>query len=171
MTDFDKHCLNLAIAEARKTFEAGNYPVGAVLALDNKVLGAASDTGKTSKSYINHAEAALFRDYASDLLDNGIPRGKITIYSTLEPCLMCLGTAVMCKTSRIVYIQIDPHGGACGISRSGLGNRYQHTWPEIIQSPYSDEPKMMIIKFLEDQISRNIKVDWSKDFLEQIKKT
>lgn len=169
MTDFDKHCLDLAIAEARKTFEAGNYPVGAVLALDNKILGVASDTGKTSKSYINHAEAVLFRDHASELLENGVPRGKITIYSTLEPCLMCLGTAVMCKTDRIIYIQTDPHGGSCGIARTSLGNRYQHTWPEIIQSVYSDEPKIMIIKFLEDQISRNIKVDWSKSFLKQIK--
>lgn len=171
MNGFDKHCLDLAIAESRKTFEAGNYPVGAVLAIDDKILGVASDTGKVSKSYINHAEATLFRDHASSLLDNGIPRGKITIYSTLEPCLMCLGTAVMCKADRIIYIQADPHGGACGINRRGLGNRYQHTWPEIIKSTYSDEPKALIIKFLEDQISQNIKVEWSKDLLEQIKKT
>lgn len=169
MTDFDKHCLDLAIAEAKKTFAAGNYPVGAVLALDDKILGVASDIGKASKSYINHGEATLFRDHASQLLDNGIPRGEITIYSTLEPCLMCLGTAVMCKTNRIIYIQTDPHGGACGLSREGLGNRYQHTWPEIIQNNYSSEPKELMIKFLEEQIRQGIKVEWSKSFLEQLK--
>lgn len=168
MTDFDKHCLDLAIAEARKTFEAGNYPVGAALALDNKVLGVASDTGKASKSYINHAEATLFRNNASHLLDNGIPRGTITIYSTLEPCLMCLGTAIMSKTSKIIYIQTDPHGGACGISKTGLGSRYQHTWPEIIQSDYSSEPKELMVEFLEKQIRQGVKVEWSKNFLEQL---
>jgi len=168
MSDFDKECLDLAIKTARETFEAGNYPVGAVLALDNKILGAASDTGKATKNYINHAEAQLFRDNAHLLLDNGVPLGAITIYSTLEPCLMCLGTAVMCKTSRIIYIQTDPHGGACGISRKYLGNRYQQTWPEIIKTEYSNEPKDMIIQYLQDQIERGIRVEWSKKFLEQI---
>lgn len=168
MDGFDKECLDLAIRTARETFEAGNYPVGAVLALDGKILGASSDTGKASKSYINHAEAQLFRDNAHLLLDNGVPRGAITIYSTLEPCLMCLGTAVMCKTKRIIYIQSDPHGGACGISREHLGGRYQQTWPEITKVDYSGEPKELITQYLQEQIKQGIRVEWSEKFLEQI---
>lgn len=168
MSEFDKHCLDLAINEARKTFKAGNYPVGAVLALDDQILGVASDTGKASNSYINHAEATLFRDNAHLLLDDGVPRGVITIYSTLEPCLMCLGTAVMCKTNRIVYIQTDPHGGACRMHKAGLGDRYQITWPEIIQANYSDEPKKLVVEFLNEQIRQGIRVEWSKKFLAKI---
>src|ERR1035437_1936511 len=125
MNTFDKKCLELALAEARSALSHGNLPVGAVLALDNKIINVGSNTGTTSSSYINHAETRLLHDNVEALLDSHSTRCATTLYSTLEPCLMCLGTAIMCKIDRIVYIQQDPYGGACGIDRSCLGDRYQ----------------------------------------------
>jgi hypothetical protein len=72
------------------------------------------------------------------------------------------------QNRRIVYIQTDPHGGACGVKRDGLGNRYQSTWPEIIHSSYSSEPKKLIVQFLKEQITKGVRVEWSQKFLAQI---
>jgi tRNA(Arg) A34 adenosine deaminase TadA len=92
----------------------------------------------------------------------------ITLYSTLEPCLMCLGVAVMNKVNRVIYIQTDPHAGACGIDRKSLGVRYQEVWPEIMHVSFSQEPKDLIVRRLKQQIENGVRVEWSEKFLKLI---
>ncbi len=163
--DDDKKFLNLAIEEAEKSFNLSNYPVGAVLVFDNEVTGTSGNFGETSKNYVNHAETMLLIKNGEALLQASKDGKTITLYTTLEPCLMCLGVAVMNKVNRIVYAQKDPHAGACGIDRKTLGLRYQEVWPEIEQKPYSQKPKELIIKFLKKQIRDGVRVEWSKNFL------
>jgi tRNA(Arg) A34 adenosine deaminase TadA len=166
----NRKCLDLAIQEAEKSFEMGNYPVGAVLSFDSKIIASSGNLGETTKNYINHAEAKIMIENATALLQGSKNGGMITLYSTLEPCLMCLGIAVMNKVNRIIYIQKDPHSGACNIDRKSLGARYQEVWPKIIKVSYSNKPKELIIKFLQKQIENGIKVDWSKKFLRLLKR-
>lgn len=71
----------------------------------------------------------------------------------------------MNKVDRIIYIQKDPHAGACGIEIKSLGERYQKVWPKIINYNYSNKPKEMIVIFLKKQIKDGTKVDWSKNLL------
>jgi tRNA(adenine34) deaminase len=171
LNDFDKACLDLAIAEAKHSFAEGNYPVGAILAIGNDIAGRGNNTGETSKNYSNHAETSLVISNGETLLRSVAAGNAITLYSTLEPCLMCLGVATMNKVSRIIYIQTDPHAGACSIDKTSLGIRYQEVWPEIIHATYSPEPKEMIIKFLKRQIENGVRVEWSQKFLRLIEST
>lgn len=165
LSDFDKVCLDLAIAEARRSFEEGNYPVGAILAIGDEIAGKGNNTGETSKNYINHAETSLIINNGEALLRNANEGNIITLYSTLEPCLMCLGVATMNKVNRIIYTQADPHAGACGIDKASLGVRYQEVWPEIVYAHYSSVPKDLIVTFLNRQIENGIRVEWSQKFL------
>ena len=170
LNKFDKTCLDLAIAEARSSFEAGNYPVGAILTVDGEVVGHGNNTGETSKNYSNHAETSLVMQNGEMLLRSATEGKVITLYSTLEPCLMCLGVATMNKVHRIVYIQTDPHAGACGLDPATMGVRYQEVWPEIIHAAtYSLKPKAMIIEFLEAQIASGKRVEWSRNFIKLIR--
>jgi len=168
LNTFDKACLDLAIAEAQRSFAEGNYPVGAILAIGDEVAGKGNNTGETSKNYSNHAETSLIINNGEALLRNASEGKTITLYSTLEPCLMCLGVATMNKVNRIIYVQTDPHAGACGIDRKSLGVRYQEVWPEIIHTNYSSEPKELIVTFLNTQIKNGIRVEWSQNFLKLI---
>jgi tRNA(adenine34) deaminase len=168
LDSFDKACLNLAIAEAKKSLTEGNYPVGAILAIGGEIVGRGNNTGETSGNYSNHAETSLIIGNGEALLKNAAAGKTITLYGTLEPCLMCLGVATMNKVNRIVYVQTDPHAGACSIDRGSLGVRYQEVWPEIIHAPYSKEPKELIISFLKLQIDRGVRVEWSQNFLKLI---
>lgn len=166
LDDFDKKCIELALSGARESFARGDYPVGSVLAVDGVVLGQGSNEGESSKNYSNHAETSLIIRNGDKLLASAKDGGVITLYSTLEPCLMCLGVATMNKVSRIIYIQKDPHAGACSIDRSSIGVRYQETWPDIIYVDYSSESKNMIVEFVERQIKNGVRVEWGQRFLQ-----
>lgn len=164
LSDFDKMCLDTAIMEAERSFADGNYPVGAVLAVGDHITRG-NNTGETTQNYSNHAETSLVMTNGKALLRAATQGITVTLYSTLEPCLMCLGAAVMNKVSRIMYVQADPHAGACSISRDSLGLRYQETWPEIVHIPYSSKPKALIVSFLRGQIAKGVRVEWSQRFL------
>ena len=167
-TDF----MDQAVSTAEESLAHGNYPVGAVLVIDGEVISVKGNTGESSKSYINHAETSLIIDHAESMLVAASIGKSIDLYSTLEPCLMCLGVAVMNKVSSITYAQKDPHAGACGIDVTSLGIRYSEVWPKITQQAESaDRAKQLILQFLQDQIATGSRLDWSKRMIELFNKS
>lgn len=161
MNEFDNKCIEMALSEARKSLEADNYPVGTALRFDNEIIGSSGNYGETTKNYVNHAETKLIIENADKMLKAFKEKRKITLYSTLEPCLMCLGMAVMNKVDRIVYLQKDPHAGACGIDVSNLGIRYKN-WPTIEIIQYSSESKNLLIAFFNSNIVKGNHVEWNQ---------
>lgn len=139
--------------------------MGAVLVIDDQVAALGRNSAESSKSYVNHAETSLIIENGEKLLETWKNNRTATLYSTLEPCLMCLGVAVMNKVGRIVYIEKDPLAGACGIDKKSLGERYHRVWPIIEQIRVSEKSKQMIVEFLRRQIGLGVRVEWSKDFL------
>ena len=116
ITQFDKQCLKSAISIARETLKLGNYPVGAVLAINDKTLGVAGNEINKQKSFVNHAENSLIIKYGKELAEVRKDDTKIvTQYSTLEPCIQCLGASVTNHIDRILFIEPDPNGGACNL--------------------------------------------------------
>ena len=159
-----KNYFDLAIAEAQKSFDLGCYPVGAVLVIDNGVVYSGGNSTVLSNSLVSHAENNLIIEHGSEIFEASKKRCKIKLYSTLEPCLMCLGSAVKNKITDIYYIQQDPHGGACNIDIETIGVRYKEIWPTIKQISYSDVPQQLLIKYLENDGS-----EWSKNLLSLIR--
>lgn len=101
--------MKLAIKQAHKSFEKDLFPVGAILVVDDQaVLEASKDN---SHSYhTDHAEIMLLRDFFKG---KKIKRGQhnIELFTTLEPCLMCIGTILHLPINRLVYSATDPYGG------------------------------------------------------------
>jgi creatinine deaminase len=91
--------LQLAIDEARKGLAEGGIPIGSVLVIDGSVVGRGHNRRVQRGSAILHAEM--------DCLENA---GRLTpadyrrsvLYSTLSPCDMCSGTALLYRVPRIV---------------------------------------------------------------------
>ena len=91
--------LQAAIEEARKGLAAGGIPIGSVLVCDGKIIGRGHNQRVQKGSVIHHAEM--------NCLENaGRQRASIyqqcTLYSTLSPCPMCSGAALLYKIPRIV---------------------------------------------------------------------
>jgi len=91
--------LEVAIEEAIKGFEEGGIPIGSVLVIDNKIVGRGHNQRIQNGSAILHAEMDCLEN-AGRLTANDYK--KATLYSTLSPCDMCSGTALLYKIPKIV---------------------------------------------------------------------
>ncbi len=91
--------MQAAIAEARAGLAEGGIPIGSVLVLDGKIVGRGHNRRVQQASPILHAEMDCFEN-AGRLAAADYRRA--TLYSTLSPCDMCSGTALLYRVPRIV---------------------------------------------------------------------
>ena len=103
---FIQQCLQLAEQAAA----AGEVPVGALVVKDDKVIASARNCQIGNCDPTAHAEVIALRD-ASLVLDNYRLPG-CTLYSTVEPCLMCAGAMLHARVDCVVYGAPEPRAGA-----------------------------------------------------------
>lgn len=104
--------MELALEQARLASLSGEVPVGAVLALGDRVLAADHNRVIAERDPTAHAELLVLRAGAR-VLGNERLTGT-TLVATLEPCPMCLGAAVLARVERLVFGAADPKTGAAG---------------------------------------------------------
>ncbi|MCF8353641.1 MAG: nucleoside deaminase [Melioribacteraceae bacterium] len=91
--------MKAAIEEAKKGLEEGGIPIGSVLVIDDKIVGRGHNRRMQNGSAILHAEMDCIEN-AGRLTAKDYQRA--TLYSTLSPCDMCSGTALLYKIPRVV---------------------------------------------------------------------
>lgn len=91
--------MRAAIEEAKNGLAAGGIPIGSVLVIDGKIVGRGHNQREQKGSAILHAEMDCLEN-AGRLSPSDYRRA--TLYSTLSPCDMCSGTALLYKIPRIV---------------------------------------------------------------------
>jgi tRNA(Arg) A34 adenosine deaminase TadA len=106
---FMRRALELA-AYARD--REGEVPVGAVLVLNEEIVGEGWNRNITLSDPSAHAEIGALRDAGKRLGNHRIPGA--TLYVTLEPCAMCAMALVHARVARVVYGTDDPKTGAAG---------------------------------------------------------
>lgn len=92
----------LALEEAKKAYDEGEVPVGAVIVKDNNVIAKAYNTKEKDKCSLDHAELSAIK-LACGKIDNWRLIGT-TIYVTLEPCPMCASAIKQSRINRVVYL-------------------------------------------------------------------
>ncbi|MHB1947083.1 MAG: tRNA adenosine(34) deaminase TadA [Gammaproteobacteria bacterium] len=109
-TDRDTHWMQHAIQLAQMAAQNQEVPVGAVLVVDDKIVGEGSNRPISQCDPSAHAEMIALRDGAKNI--NNYRLVNSTLYVTLEPCLMCIGALVHARVKRVVFGAYDPKGGA-----------------------------------------------------------
>ena len=104
--------MGLALQEARKAWERGEVPVGAVVVRDGEVIATGYNQPIGSHDPTAHAEIVALRAAAKKLGNYRLPGCEL--YVTLEPCIMCSGAMMHARLARVVYAALDPKTGACG---------------------------------------------------------
>ena len=113
--DADVRFMRLALAEAARGLAAGELPIGAVVvAGDGEVLAAAHTNERATGRLLVHAELRALQ--AADARGRW-PGGRraAALYTTCEPCLMCLGAAASSFLGRVVYGHDAPGDGAAAL--------------------------------------------------------
>lgn len=109
----DKNFMAQALEQARKAYDSAEVPVGAIIiSASGEVIAAAHNQTEKERLVTAHAEI-LCIELASKKLGNWRLSG-CTLYSTLEPCPMCLGAMQLARIERLVWAAPDLRLGACG---------------------------------------------------------
>ncbi len=93
-----------ALIEADEAGKAGEYPIGAILVLDGEIISRGRARHKESRSQISHAELNALLNGGEKLWTEF---RRIILFTTVEPCPMCLGAAVMADVPHIIYALHD----------------------------------------------------------------
>lgn len=114
----DEYWMNRALALAAEAGESGEVPVGAVVVLDGREVGAGYNGPIGSCDPTAHAEIRALRDAGARAGNYRLPGA--TLYVTLEPCTMCVGAIVHARINRLVYGTTEPKAGAVESIRQTL---------------------------------------------------
>lgn len=116
-----EHALRLARAAGTRA----EVPVGAVVVLADRVIGAGSNRTLSACDPTAHAEIVALRRAARRAGNHRLTAATLCV--TLEPCLMCLGAMVHARIGRLVYGADDPKVGAVKqILSRGIATRLNH---------------------------------------------
>jgi tRNA(adenine34) deaminase len=124
--------METALEQARAAYAAGEFPVGCILVHEDRVLASGRRTGTTGKrvNEVDHAEMVALRRLAE--MESQIDPDKITLFSTLEPCLMCFGAIILSGIKTIVYAVKDVMGGGTNCDLSRLNPLYRQAGISIV---------------------------------------
>lgn len=101
--------MDMALNEARRAFDEGEIPVGAVVVCDGNVIGRGHNMTEQLNDVTAHAEMVAITSATQTLGGKYLP--DCTLYVTVEPCLMCAGAIAWSQIGRIVYGAADVKRG------------------------------------------------------------
>lgn len=93
--------MRMALDLAREAEFAGEVPVGAVVVLDDQVIGRGRNSPISLNDPTAHAEMLALRQASAAIGNYRLE--DVTLYCTLEPCTMCAGALVAARVSRLVF--------------------------------------------------------------------
>ena len=110
--------MRLALAQAERAANANEVPVGAVVVLNNEIIGTGHNQPLGAHDPTAHAEVVALRDAAHKLQNYRL--SGTTLYVTLEPCLMCAGAIIQARIERVVFGAFDEADSGASADRPML---------------------------------------------------
>src|SRR5437868_1661455 len=119
----DEHFMREALRLAHEAQTAGEVPVGAVVVVEGEIAGRGFNSPVLRKDPTAHAEILALREAAARLGNYRL--ANATLYSTLEPCVMCAGALVSARVERLVF-------GSRDLRFGGVRSKFQVADSEVL---------------------------------------
>ena len=139
----------VAIEEALRAREAGEVPIGALVALDGAIVGRGFNQPISSGDPTAHAEIVAIRAAATRVGNYRLTGATLCV--TIEPCLMCVGALVHARIGTLVYGAPEPRSGAVvSTVRGGELPGHNHRF-EVVSGVREEECRALIQAFFRDR--------------------
>jgi tRNA(adenine34) deaminase len=155
----DEYFMMQAIKEAKKAYEDGEIPVGAVVVLNEKIIARGHNMTERLNDPTAHAEMIALTSAFSAMGGKYLPEAGI--YITIEPCLMCSGALYWSKIKRIIYGAEDEkngykkmmHGNSSpSVGEGGWGKAWPfHPKTELVHGVLKDDCARLMKDFFKDK--------------------
>jgi tRNA(Arg) A34 adenosine deaminase TadA len=131
-----------ALAEAERGRDAGNVPIGAVVARwDGTVVARGHNEARETGTNLAHAELIALQHAA---VEGGGRAEDLVLVTTLEPCAMCLGAAVEAGIDTVVFALDAPPNGAAG----KLAQIPERRMPRVVGGVKAGESRALLARWL-----------------------
>lgn len=136
----DEYFMKIAYQEALQAYELDEVPVGAVVVLNDQIIGKGHNLTQTLTDVTAHAEMLAITAVSNHLTAKYLQ--DCTLYVTLEPCIMCAGAIALAQVGKLVYGAHDPKRGY-----TLLGKNILHPKTEVVTGIMEEECKELLIRF------------------------
>ncbi len=137
--------MEAALDEARRARDAGEVPIGAVVAVDGEIAGRGFNQPISSGDPTAHAEIVAIREAARHVGNYRLTGAVLCV--TIEPCLMCVGAFVHARIGTVVYGAAEPRTGALTSTiRGGELPGHNHRF-EIVGGVREDDCRALMQEF------------------------
>jgi tRNA(adenine34) deaminase len=141
--------MEAALEQARLARDAGEVPIGAVVAMETAIVGRGFNQPISSGDPTAHAEVVAIRDAAKRVGNYRLTGAILCV--TIEPCLMCVGALVHARIGTLVYGASEPRSGAViSTVRGGDLAGHNHRF-EVVSGVREDECRALMQVFFRDK--------------------
>ncbi|NMA84386.1 MAG: nucleoside deaminase [Epulopiscium sp.] len=137
-----------AILLARKAFEQGEVPIGALIVYKGEIIGQGFNQRNTKKNPLAHAEIQAIYEAAQHIGDWRLE--ECQIYITLEPCPMCAGAIIQARIPQVILGAKNPKAGCGGSILNILQEPKLNHQAEIIRGVLQEEASTMLKEFFKE---------------------
>ena len=134
-----------ALELAREAAEAGEVPVGCVIAdSEGNIIGTGRNRREENADATAHAEMEAIRQACAAKGDWRLD--DCSLYVTLEPCPMCTGAIIQSRIPRIIFGAREPQTGSCGSVIDLFRENYGHS-PAVFPGVLGEESSQLMRRF------------------------
>jgi len=148
-TDLDIFWMQHALELAKRAESEGEVPVGAIVVLNEEVIGEGWNRPIIDNDPTAHAEIMALRSAAKKI--NNYRLLDTTLYVTLEPCIMCSGAIIHSRVKRVVYGATDPKAGAVNSAFNILGTDCLNHKVNVDSDILADECGLVLTEFFRNK--------------------
>ena len=141
----DESFMRKALAQARQALAQDEVPIGAVVVASGRVVGRGHNQVISNSDPTAHAEIVAIRDAAR--YQGTYRLTDTTIYVTIEPCLMCAGSLVHSRVSKIVYGAREPKAGVINSNARVLDAPFLNHRVEVVGGVMAAECRALVQEF------------------------
>ena len=138
-----------ALEEARRARDAGEVPIGAVVAIDGQIVGRGFNQPISSGDPTAHAEIVAIRAAAQAVGNYRLTDATLCV--TIEPCLMCVGALVHARIGTLVYGAAEPRTGAVVSTVRGVELPGHNHRVAVISGIREEECRALMQAFFRDR--------------------